>query len=235
VGGNLYLCKPIDPQKLLRYIDYFLEQTGLTASGNIDPNAPDPIPVVSEAVRVLTIDYNIENHRVLQRLFGQSKGEHARVNGGPFEMLWAEDPRQAMVDLTRWDPDAILYNPRNPGMDGAAFGKILGMHETGPKPQTAFVGTRFTKADHDFSNAHFGREVIELGLDLQKSCMRLNEVVAEARKQLRPKRHDSKFIEMEIADRSQNRSLGDLKKTRERDTQRQRFQTIQAYIDRQFS
>ena len=187
LGANLYLRKPLDPLRLLKNIDYFLKETGLKPGANTPKPAnapaakppaaaPTPAPVASGAVRILTVDFNIENQKVLRKLL-EGHTEPPLVPGGPFETLWTEDPRHALGNLVRWEPDLILYNPRNPGLDGVAFGQTLLMQKLGGQQEIALIGTRFYDIDANYSRQHFQRGVIELDADEAAIARKLSEAV----------------------------------------------------------
>jgi CheY-like chemotaxis protein len=240
VGGNLYLRKPVDPGRLLKYIDYFLKETGLEPGEHgVKPqtappvNAPEPArPAALRAVRILTVDFNIEDHKVLKRYFG----EHGNplVEGGPFELLWAEDPRTALGNLARWEPDLILYNPRNPNLDGVAFSQTLHLQKEAAKQQIAFVGTRFYDADIQYSQRQWQRLPISLDAPEEAVAQKLSDAVAAARPRLREKTFTLRALDQAEVERLRQLQATSARRARERETFRGRYANIQAFIDKQF-
>src|SRR5690606_38532588 len=46
VGGNLYLRKPVDPNQLLKFMDYFIDEMGLKPGAHgVQPQAAEPADV----------------------------------------------------------------------------------------------------------------------------------------------------------------------------------------------
>ncbi len=248
VGGNLYLRKPLDPFQLIKYIDYFLTETKalpgqfkLAAPLKLADPAMPPEPAnpaaapAAPAVRILAVDFNIEDHQLLKRMFGEIGEEQARVPGGPFELLWTEDPTTALGNLVRWQPDLILYNPRNPGIDGVAFAQMLRLRKSeDPQARMVFVGTRFYESDLNYSQKNFGMGVIDLGGANNLIAYNLSEAVAGARQQFYPKRFSIGQLQQEESERFTRLQIKNARQMRELQTFKQRYQSIQEYIDNNF-
>lgn len=245
LGGNLYLRKPVDPLQLIKFIDLFVKETGLEpafykkreaemrkqaeAKAAARPAAP-PAPV---AVRILVADYNIEQHYLLKRLLESSEGRPMRVAGGPFDVLWTENATLALGNLARWEPDLILYNSRNPGMDGVAFGQMLALQKMAKLQEVAYIGTRFFNSDVEYSRNHFHRGVIELDQGEDALVRKLSEATLAARQHIRAKRFTFEEINAEEVERLRQIHAQDARQARERETLRQRYAGIQQFIDQQ--
>lgn len=241
VGGNLYLRKPIDPMQMVRYIDYFLKETGLQPGEHGAQPAPaktrepaDPATAAKDRLRILTCDYNIEDHRLLKKLL-EEKDEHPpEIQGGPFELIWSEDPYLALGNIGRWEPDLILYNPRNPHLDGVAFGQMLLMNEQIGRPRIAFIGTRFFEADQSYSKRHFGLEVIELNTEREQIKRKLQEAIRIASRHIRPKQLTHARIRDEEIERLKTLQARNARQVRQRQSLRKQFEQIQQFIDTHF-
>jgi CheY-like chemotaxis protein len=241
LGANLYLRKPLDPLRLLKNIDYFLKETGLWPGSRAPgPASPPPGPKSAAAapaaggpLRILTVDFNIENQRLLRELL-EGGPDAPALAGGPFETLWTEDSRHALGNLVRWEPDLILYNPRNPGLDGVAFGQTLLLQKLSGVQQIAFIGTRFYEIDFKYSRQHFQREVIDLDAARATIAHLVGAAVKAARARLRPKRFTFEQIKAEEIERLRQRQATSARHAREREVLRQRYSGIQDFIDKQF-
>lgn len=245
VGGNLYLRKPVDPIRLLKNIDYFLEETELKpgqfqeraremAEGQARARARAAArAAISTAVRILVIDFNIEHHRLLKTFLEAKGGGTARTPGGPFETLWTEDVSLALGNLARWEPDLILYNPRHPGMDGIAFGQTLALQKMAELQEIAFIGTRFYDVDVNYSRNHFHRGTIELDGNEETIMSKLGDAAKAARARLRPKQFSIEQLNSEEVERLRQLQATNARQARERETLRQRYSNIQEFIDKE--
>lgn len=236
VGGNLYLRKPVNADQLVRYIDYFIEETKLEPNRyRTEKRAESPTPTDDSAtVRLLTVDFNIENHRLIKRLLGEEAETEGVVETGPLETLWSEDPREALGNLTRWEPDAILYNPRNPVYDGTAFAQMLRLHKQLPQIEMAFIGTRFYDADLNYSRKTLGRGVIPLDGPEQTVAEKLGELLKAARTKRRPKKLSIQKLHEEEVEQLREQQAHSAKAARQRDIWRKRYTEIQQFIDNTF-
>jgi CheY-like chemotaxis protein len=235
VGGNLYLRKPIDPNSLLNYIDFFLEESGLQPAGDQSRQmVQTPDTSVPHRLRLLIIDYNIENQKILKQLLGEH-GSRSHVQGGPFEVLSSLDPRVAIGRLIRWEPDIIFYNPKNPGMNGVEFQRIMKLQcESGGIQSLVYAGNRLTEKDLTEYREKFGLEGIDLTISEDEMIGRLNEVIRAMGRTPGKKQYPIELIlEEETGRKSSTNS--NISKARERDILRQRFQSIQKFIDRQYA
>jgi hypothetical protein len=156
-----------------------------------------------------------------------------RVPGGPFETIFTEEPHTALGNLVRWEPDIILYNPRNPHLDGVAFVQSLKLQKVQIPFQFAFIGARFFDADLKYSQSHFGRGVIDLSLEEAVVAQRLGETVAAARGTVRPKRFSITQVHREEVDRLKTLHASDVQLSRQRESFRKRYLDIQTFIDGQ--
>jgi CheY-like chemotaxis protein len=232
VGGNLYLRKPIDPARLLKLIDYFIEEAELEPRPREAPKSGSIMDAIVRPergrpgvpVRVLTIDYSVEDTAKLRRWLGEM-GEKK------VETLWADDARGALGNLSRWEPDVILYNPRNPGLDGIAFGQTLRIKNLAERFQIAFVGTKFHPADLEYAARIFGREAIALDGPEPVALAAVAEAIETARSRLTPKQKTIEEIREEDArHQAEVRSARNMVNA-QREFFRNRFGKIQEYID----
>lgn len=231
LGGNLYLRKPLDPMRLLMIIDRFVEETGLKAKPAPTANGQSgetekPKPASRGPVRILTIDYNLVSMAKLKNLLGSGTSRG-------WETLWSEEVRTAVGNLTRWEPDVILYNPRNPGMDGIAFAQTLKLRKLPFKSQIAFIGSSFYDADKEYSRRNFGREVIDMEAPDEVIGSRIFEVIDAASRAVNPKK--SPLMEILKEDEAHRRAIKEQrnKVDRQREVFRERFSKLQEFIDKQ--
>jgi CheY-like chemotaxis protein len=239
IGGNLYLRKPIDPDRLLKCIDYFLKETRLTPGAYLAESLrpkPASAPAKASAVgaalpRVLVVDFNIEDHHLLKRLLGE-EGRAGLAPGGPLEVFWIENPRAALGNLTRWEPDVVFYNPRNPNMDAIAFGQTLRLNKELSKTRLWLIGARFYEADVNYSRQSLGHEVVRLDQDDATLADTLGKALAEVRAAgLRPKTHSWRELRAEEVERLRQLQQSDARRARERDMLRKRYRAVQEFID----
>ncbi len=241
LGGNLYLRKPLDPIRLLNLIDRFVAEVQLTprpprkAGDPTDAGAPSAKagagpaqarPGRSDKVRILTIDYDAANTKLLKA--------HLEENGPPgCETLWTEDLRTGLGNLNRWEPDVVFYNPRNPGMDGIAFAQNLKIKKLNAGFELAFVGREFFEADAEYSQKRFGRNVINITLGDREVRKSLVNVIEDARTHVRQK---SLTLDRLLAEDQSHRDK--IKQQRNRVSQqrhdfREKFANLQSFIDRE--
>lgn len=241
LGGNLYLRKPLDPIRLLNLIDRFVAEMQL--SPRPPRKSPDPAaartgtakagadsgkarPGRSDKVRILTIDYDVENTKLMKR--------HLEENGpSGCETIWTEDLRTALGNLNRWEPDVVFYNPRNPGMDGIAFAQNLKIKKLNAGFELAFVGREFFDADAEYSQKRFGRNVINITLSDREVRKSLVNVIEEARTHVRQK---TLALDRLLAEDQSHRDKIKEQRNRlsqQRDNFREKFAHLQSFIDQE--
>lgn len=250
VGGNLFLRKPMDPIQLLKFIDHFLVETGLrpgqlhTLAAQPAPARPAPAPQAPpkpappkagppQKVRVLVIDYKLEHHERLKDLLVPAGGAPPKVAGGPFEPLFCEERALALGNLARWEPDLILYNARNHGMDGVAFGQTLVLSKLPQKPEVAFIGEQFFPPEVQYSHDHYKREPIRMDGSPQEVAARLGEAAVAARAHLHPKRLSYAQLHGEEVERLRRLQADSTRTALQQEDLRQRYAKLQEFIDRQ--
>jgi two-component system chemotaxis response regulator CheY len=241
LGGNLYLRKPLDPARLMKCLDFFLRETGLSPGRYLkekqqaDATGIRPRPGNAMRPRVLVVDFNIENHRLLRNLLGETGKAGKVTTGGMLEMFWTEDPRAALGNINRWEPDLILYNPRNPNLDAVGFGQMMKLNHELKKTRVWLIGTRFYDADLRYSQQTFGHEVINLEAPEKLLTEQLGRAVAEAAASIRPKQFAWDQLNAEEIERLRQLQQSDARKARERDLLRKRYSSVQEFIDRTLS
>ena len=197
------------------------------------PAKPAPAMSRSTPVRVLIIDSVAEHHHQLRDLFDSRDGQPPRVAGAPFELFFANDLSLALGNLTRWEPDLILHNPRTPGMpDGVAFGQSLRLRKLSQMPEVAFIGDKFLDSEMEYSRRQFNRSVIKLSgaADLLR---KLGEAVLTARAMLRPKQFPYAQLIGEEKERLQKVRAENAREALQREEMRKRYAGLQAFIDHQ--
>lgn len=241
VGGNLYLRKPVDPMQLLKFIDHFLEETNLQPSAHVGKISPQKaVPVVSQAdaksgpIRVLVIDHVAEHVRLIRRLMGVGSSEAAKVAGGPFEMISTEDPNVALGNLARWQPDLIIYNTRNPLVDGVAFGQMLALRHKKGEHQVVLTGDEFFPVELDYCKRNFGLDAIRMNTEPDEIAKRLGGPVTLARRHWKPKQTPMALIREEDAEMQKTLKMQNDRLELQRESFRKRYQGIQQFIDNTF-
>lgn len=195
------------------------------------PSAPAPA-APPKAVRILIIDSIAEHHHQLRALFEGQAGQPSRVAGAPFELLFANELALALGNLTRWEPDLILHNPRTPGMpDGVAFGQSLRLRKLSQMPEVAFIGDRFLDSEMEYSRRQFNRSVVKL--DSAELSRKLSEAVLSARAMLRPKQFPYSQLIAEEKERLRQLQATSAREALQREEQRKRYAGLQAFIDRE--
>lgn len=241
LGGNLYLRKPLDPIRLLNLIDRFVAEVQLTPRPprKATDSAPARTPAAkaqgaagkarpgrSDKVRILTIDYDVANTKLMKA--------HLEENGPDgCETLWTEDLRTALGNLNRWEPDVVFYNPRNPGMDGIAFAQNLKIKKLNAGFELAFVGREFFEADAEYSQKRFGRNVINITLGDREVRGALVKVIEDARTHVRQK---SLTLDRLLAEDQAHRDKINQQRNRinqQRSDFREKFAHLQSFIDRE--
>jgi len=236
-GCNLFLRKPIDPMRLLKNIDYFLQESGLQPGARLGAAQPAaspaaaPPPAASGAVRVLIVDRGGDSFPRLRPLLDSKPDAPGSIAGGPFEALWIKDPSKALGNMARWEPDLIIYNARNPGLDGVAFCQCLLLQKKDVGQEIVFIGNEFFHADIQYSESRFKRGVI----DLTRGDGSLERILAEAaqaaRKKLRPKSIEFGLIAAEEAELQRKIQEMEARKELVKKSLAERYASMQKYID----
>lgn len=283
VGINLFLRKPIEPERLRRAVAHFIRESGLkpkeapTAGGApARPTEPSPAreatpsreappakmarpsrPAAAEGeakaklrpksgaaprasmqsppsggggagqelVRLLIVDHDPSTFERLLQLVEQGLG-------GRVHHHHVTDHREALANLARWEPDIILYNPRDPGMDGIAFFQMFKIKRLNLDVEFAFAGTEFVNAELKYSRQSFGREVIDLSESDGKILYELQAMVEKAERKPRKKRHSIEEIREEDAREKAQAAKEAAREAKQRQADRRRFRQIQDIIDR---
>lgn len=243
VGGNLFLRKPIDPMKLMDYLDYFFKETGLKPGQHgvkagqkpqADAKASAPAAAPKQPLRVVVVDYNVENHQIMRQMFGDGQGEEGRLPGGPYDVIYCTKHTEVLANLARWEPDLILYNPRNPGLDGVGFGQKLLLQKQRDLQELAFIGTLLYPADENYSKTQLGRSAINLSLDPGNIATALAEAVEDARKHQGGKQLTlAQIHEQEDAFKKKVQAES-AKQARTREVYKQKYAGIQEFINKNF-
>ncbi len=236
VGGNLFLRKPIDVEQLLKFIDHFIQETGLKPGERravkshpkpAEKPAAAAAPVAEkkiEPVRVLTVSQSPEDKLLLGPVL-------ARIPA--VETLWTDDPFSAIANLGRWDPDVVLYNVRHPRMEGVEFGQTLTLKRVDQRPLICFIGTSFSPLEVDYSRRNFAYDPITVKT-AERLQGRLTGLIDAARPRLRPKRMTVEAIQKEEADRLRALHEENDRKRRQQDALRGRYDQLQQFIDKNF-
>ena len=239
VGGNLFLRKPLGMMRLLKNVEYFLQETGLQPGAHgVTPQVggltATPRDAALGAVRVLTVDHEPENNQRLRRLFGGKGSAPGLIKGGPFETLWITDPYKALGNLAHWEPDLILYNARTPILDGIAFCQYLTLKQEGHGMEIALTATQILDGDNLYSERALHRGVIDLSREDSFVANKLAEAVESSRKHLRPKQLTISQIEAEEAELQRQTQAVEARKKLEQKSLFDRFASIQQFIDSEF-
>lgn len=230
IGANLFLRKPLDPMRMLKLLDHFVAETGLKPRERSAPPPPGAKPVAASSgaapVRILTVDANPDNVALLKKLLEDKPGRK-------LEKIWSEEVRTAFGNLMRWEPDVILYNPRNPAMDGIAFGQVLRMKKLAGKYEIAFISKEFFDADVDYSRKNFQRDPIRLDPADPTLAAKLQQVFDAARSKASPKQRSFEEIEREDAAHRDRLKAERGKVDMQREIFRDKFKKIQDFIDQE--
>jgi hypothetical protein len=260
-GCNLFLRKPVDPIQILKCIDRFLKDTGLKPgqfhkhaqqlaqregapaaapapgpqAAPRRPAAPAPAPATAPAnVRVLVIEADPEQQARLCAFFAPRGAESPRVPGGPFDLIQAEEFSLAMGNLSRWEPDLILYNPRlSRGLDAVAFGQMVLLAKLAKMPEIIFAGKEFYESEIEYSRAKCKRGVLMTDAGDQATARLLADAVTLARRNPAPKRTPFARIATEEAERRRVQNVQDEREARQREELRRRYANIQTFINEQ--
>ena len=229
VGANLFIRKPVDPLRLLKVIDYFAREAGITpgalrprAAPPASPAAPSPAP---GALRVAVINADPQQTARLRHALADKA--FARL-----ETLWTDDPKAGLGNLTRWEPDLIFYHVRNPGYDGIAFVQLLRLKKLAAQFVVAFTGGKDVfDADQDYSRKQLGLGVIRLDAPEEHIRQGLRQALEKAGPKPKTKRRSLAQIEAEDRELLRRVQEEHRKTQMQREAFRARFARIQAFID----
>ncbi|MCE5228637.1 response regulator [bacterium] len=238
VGGNLFLRKPIDVEQLLKFIDHFIQETGLrpgehpaavkpkpkpAAAAPAKPAAPAPAKAPG-AVRILTVSQSPEDRLLLAPVLAKIPA---------VETLWTDDPFSAIGNLTRWDPDVVLYNVRHPRMEGVEFGQTLTLKRIDQRPLICFIGSSFSPLEVDYSRRNFAYDPITVNAS-ERLQGRLTALIDAARPRIKAKRMEVVEIQKEESARIKAMQEESDRKRRQQEALRGRYDQLQKFIDSHF-
>lgn len=238
LGANLFLRKPIEPQQLLKTVDYFVKEAQLmprpaaSKPAASKPGAEAPKRAVRPAsggagsarVRVLTVDENPDTTQALRHAMPEGKD-------APWETLWSSEVQTALGNLKRWEPDVIFYNPRNTHMDGIAFVQSLRLKKLDKSYKIVFTGVNFYDADLNYSKRNLGSDVLRLDAGEEKVSQMVASVVESVKGKVKPKQTSIVDIEREHEEVRQREVTDKRKAEKQREVFRERFNRIQKFID----
>lgn len=227
VGGNLFLRKPMDPGRLPRIIDTFVAQADVRPQAVI-ATGKTATPAHGGVVkpRVLVVDADPANvARMREFLDVRARGK--------VDAFYAAEPRVALGNVGRWEPDVILYNPRNASMDGIMFTQTLRVQKLFGNFQLAFIGHEFIRSDLELSQKVLGRNLIDLRAPDETIMAALGEVVGKAAGKIGPKRYGMDEIRTQDRIYEEEQVAKKTKVDRQRQFQRERYMKIQEFIDQE--
>lgn len=222
-GGNLFIPKPVDPVRILEFIDEFVDQMGVMPRRREQPASALPPRPAAEApagpVRLLTIDPDPNNIAILRQLIENDPKKR-------WETLFSTDPGACLGNLFRLQPDAILYNPRQQ-MAGIAFVQNLALRQMLKEYEVCFVGNEASEAETEFNRKNFAREPIRMDQPPEAIVREIAEVIRAAWPKWKKKKHT--LAEIQAQD---DKLAADVEAHRS-DPRRQQFQKMQRKIDRE--
>lgn len=207
------------------------------APGSPAPPGPARAPAAQSAshgapapgegrVRLFIVDQNESTSGRLVQLARSALGGRVHVEHVP-------EHREALAQLARWEPDIILYNPRNEGLDGIGFFQLFKIKRLNLDVEFAFAGTEFVGAEQKYSRQSFGREVLDLKETDSRIVYELQSMVEKAERKPRPKRHTIEELLAEDAKERQQQAKAAEREARQREFDRQRYSRIQSMLDRE--
>ena len=144
LGANLYLTKPFDPERVLKSIDYFLEECGRSprdkrlSLGEIEearqgpsPPTPGPEPEAEAAEAPAAAEPEAPGPagalpRVMVISHVQPELERVRAAlEGEGEAVAGADPLASLHQLFRYDPDLLIVNPGVPQLSGWDLAQLV--------------------------------------------------------------------------------------------------------------
>lgn len=178
-----------------------------------------------QRIRLVIVGAEAGQRKFLEKLLGDKFA-------GKTEVLWAEDHRTTLVNLPRWEPDVLLYNPRTPSLEGIGFFQMLRIKKVETPFMRGFVGAEIPEPDRDYSGRHFGREVVDLAEGPGPAADAMRAFLNPAAEKIRGKRLSVKEIEM--ADEENDAKIRSAKErdARQQAALRERYGEIQRFINR---
>lgn len=222
-GGNLFLPKPIDPTKLLHYIEHFIRELNLNPRSREVTLAGHHVGQAGP-VRILVIDSNPEHVSAMKAVLNQDPGSR-------WEVLWSEEPRVALSTLARMEPDLILYNPRQKVMEGIAFAQFLMLKKFSDVCELAFFGKSFEREDIDYSRDHLGRDVLWVDIPSAELKVAVMESVKAAQKKFKAKKYSLDQLRNQQTGPEPVRPADPDEAKRQREMLKAQYKRIQNYID----
>lgn len=232
-GANLFIRKPISPERLKSVLSHFTQKAELEPGKPPKKKAPAAARSKSAsskkggapgAVRILIID-EVPRHKSILSKFFRTEFK------GQVEVLWTDDHRTALANFSRWEPDVLLYNPRNANMDGIAFFQMLRIRKIKLPCEFGFIGSDFPEAEIMYGRKNFGRGVLDLDIGTDGLLSPMRELVEQTAKKVRPKARTIEQIEAEDREH-EKRSRAHLNRAKQqRDHFRQQYSDIQDFID----
>lgn len=132
-GGNLYLTKPFDPMRVLQNIEYFLEQMGRSprpkriGPEEVERRAQTPqdeAPLPQAAPQASAQEPT--EPRVI--VIGSRPRQIERVRTAlqtRYECIVCADPLESLHQLFRYEPDILIINPAIPHLSGWGLVQLI--------------------------------------------------------------------------------------------------------------
>lgn len=227
LGVNLFLPKPIEPSLLDELIELYVQEMKIQPRSRQPVDKNTTISVTAMAgqslaaggpVRILVIDDDAGNLGMLQEILGNDEKKR-------WETIWSKEPMVAVSNLARFEPDIILYNPRQRAMNGVQFAKFLQQKKLTTLFELAFVGSQFKPEEEEFSRAQFGREPMRVTLSREEFIRQLAAIIQAAQPKIKLKRFSLDEIQKQDS-AHRERLQAERAEERERRAQAHKMQAI---------
>jgi len=230
-GATLYLQKPFDPFRLLKNIDFYIEQNTLVPRKKKFPiqkikemEKVQPAPQPAEAparmapVRVMVIDDNEETLEFVGmalRKFQDKKWS--------FEAILTSEPVDALTQIVHYQPDIILLDIRMPKLDGFQLCKIIKINHNLKGTEIQFISGIATPRDADFSVQLTGNALLRKPFEVKDLAAAVIKICEKSGFQIKEKRMSYDEIKREMQLEKQKKEeefrTGQEKKMREKHMQ----------------
>ena len=206
LGCNLYLRKPFDPFRLLKNIDFYIEQNKLSPKEKKytlkELRELDEKQMVKEApvqkeekrpVRVMIIDDNQETLDFIS--FALKKQQEIPWK---FEPIVTTQPVDALSNIVHYQPDIIVLDIRMPKLDGFQLCKIIQVNKNLKDTRILFISGIATPKDKEYAFRLTGNPLLRKPFEMKDITSALVDICEKPEFRIKEKRMSYEKIQSEM-------------------------------------
>jgi DNA-binding response OmpR family regulator len=241
-GANLYLTKPFDPMRLLKNIDFFLDESGAqpreknlsvrevelemerqpvsekTINHEFVTEAPVASPMVKPRILVIS-----EDARQMEWVMSPLRDK--------YECIPCADPMASLQQLFRYDPDIVIMNPVISNLSG--WGLVQTIQQNNQLRGLVFILIEDSSVNFDvrMAQAISSQPALPTSANAEAIQKAVERAICSGSFHVRSKRHSFEQL-MQLERALQERIAKERqRKEKEENSRIERYRRIQEFID----